>query len=190
MSLLKVKVRLLKVRSGYPPPVGGRGVRVPPLGGSGYSPGGGGPGTPPEGGPGTPPHPQEGVWVPPRGVRVTPPGGSSVPPRGVPCQGGYPAGGGPATLLGGGPTSVVSKLQLSSSGVRWPYIALCPMELWVMLQSIMGVKKKKKKKNYGMVPPHPPWTDRLMDGQTRVKTLPSRRTTYAGGKNTFVKFEP
>ena len=32
----------------------------------------------------------------------------------------------------------------------------------------------------GWVPP-PPWTDRLMDGQTRVKTLPSRRTTYAGG---------
>ena len=34
-------------------------------------------------------------------------------------------------------------------------------------------------------PPPPRWTDRLMDGwmegQTRVKTLPSRRTTYAGG---------
>ena len=27
------------------------------------------------------------------------------------------------------------------------------------------------------------WTDRWMDGQTRVKTLPSRRTTYAVGKN-------
>ena len=74
----------------------------------------------------------------------------------------------------------MSKLQLSSSGVSWPYIALCPMELWVMLQSIMGVKKKKKK-NYGMGTPPPLWTDRLMDGQTRVKTLPSRRTTYAGG---------
>ena len=29
----------------------------------------------------------------------------------------------------------------------------------------------------------PLWTDRWMDGQTRVKTLPSRHTTYAGGKN-------
>ena len=33
----------------------------------------------------------------------------------------------------------------------------------------------------GWVPPL--WTDRLMDGQTCVKTLPSRRTTYAGGNN-------
>ena len=35
--------------------------------------------------------------------------------------------------------------------------------------------------------PSPLWTDRQMDrqtdGQTRVKTLPSRRTTYRGGKN-------
>ena len=46
---------------------------------------------------------------------------------------------------------------------------------------MMGVKKKKKK-NYGMGTP-PLWTDRLMDGQTRVKTLPSLRTTYAGGKD-------
>ena len=29
----------------------------------------------------------------------------------------------------------------------------------------------------------PPPVDRQMDGQTRVKTLPSRRTTYAGGKH-------
>ena len=77
---------------------------------------------------------------------------------------------------------MVSKLQLSSSGVSWPYIALCPMELWVMLQSIMGVKKKKKKKKKLWDGYPPLWTDRLMDGQTRVKTLPSRRTTYAGGK--------
>ena len=87
------------------------------------------------------------------------PGG--VPCRGVPCWGGallggYPAEGGTlgegggvvAALPGGGLTSVVSKLQLSSSAVSWPYIALCPMELWVMLQSIMG-----KKKNYGMGTP-------------------------------------
>ena len=149
MRLLKVKFRLLKVRSGYPPRGG---VRVPPpLGGQGNPPG---------------------------GVRVPPRGGSGYPPS---PPGGYPAGGGTGYSAGGGPTSVVSKLQLSSCGVSWPYIALCPMELWVMLQSIMGVKKKKKK-NYGMgTPPPPLWTDRLMDGQTRVKTLPSRRTTYAGG---------
>ena len=37
-------------------------------------------------------------------------------------------------------------------------------------------------KHYGIwVPTHPWWTDRIMDGQTRVKTLPSRHTTYAGG---------
>ena len=38
-------------------------------------------------------------------------------------------------------------------------------------------------KHYGIwvTPPPPPWTDRWMEGQTRVKTLPSRRTTYAGG---------
>ena len=35
---------------------------------------------------------------------------------------------------------------------------------------------------YLRVPP-PVWTDRRMDGQTRVKTLPSRRTTYAVGNN-------
>ena len=31
----------------------------------------------------------------------------------------------------------------------------------------------------------PPPVDRQMEGQTRVKTLPSRRTTYAGGKYYF-----
>ena len=35
-------------------------------------------------------------------------------------------------------------------------------------------------KHYGIWVPPPP-VDRQMDGQTRVKTLPSRRTTYAGG---------
>ena len=33
----------------------------------------------------------------------------------------------------------------------------------------------------GWLTPPPP-VDRQMDGQTRIKTLPSRRTTYAGGK--------
>ena len=31
-----------------------------------------------------------------------------------------------------------------------------------------------------------PPVDRQMNGQTRVKTLPSRRTTYAGGKNGLI----
>ena len=35
----------------------------------------------------------------------------------------------------------------------------------------------------GYLPPPHVWTDRLMDGQTRVKTLPSCRTTYAVSKN-------
>ena len=133
---------------------------------------------------------------PARGGGTLPGEGVSLP-GGVPCwgrggtlPGGYPAGGYPVggsiargypaggylargvPCQGGCPTSVVSKLQLSSSAESWPYIALCPMELWVMLQSIMGVLKKKKKKIMGWVP-LPPWTGRLMDGQTRVKTLPS-----------------
>ena len=81
-----------------------------------------------------------------------------VPCWGVPCQGGYPAGGIPCRGGLGLGLGLVSKLQLSSSAVSWPYIALCPMELWVMLQSIMG-----KKKNYGMGTPPPRWPDRLMD---------------------------
>ena len=32
-------------------------------------------------------------------------------------------------------------------------------------------------------PGYPLWTDRMMDGQTRVKTLPSSRTAYAVGNN-------
>ena len=49
------------------------------------------------------------------------------------------------------------------------------MELWVMLQSIMGVNKKKI---MGWVPPPPPG-----EQTNKVKLLPSRRTTYAGGNN-------
>ena len=42
-------------------------------------------------------------------------------------------------------------------------------------------------KHYGIwVLPPCGQTDRWMDGQTRVKTLPSRRTTYAGGNNYHV----
>ena len=121
--------------SRYPPPWGGTEVQEPPQGGLG-APLGGVRVPPPGGyrGPGTPPPGGSGSGTRPGGVRVPPPGG-------------YPARGGPwPPCRGGVPTSVVSKLQLSSSAVSWPYIALCPMELWVMLQSIMGVKKKKKKK--------------------------------------------
>ena len=42
-----------------------------------------------------------------------------------------------------------------------------------------------------VVPPgpgYPPSVDRQMDGQTRVKTLPSRRTTYAVGNNNATYF--
>ena len=55
-----------------------------------------------------------------------------------------------------------------------------------------GSKKKKKKKIMGWVPPPPVdrqidgWMDGWMDGQTCVKTLPSRRTTYAGGNKVQV----
>ena len=35
---------------------------------------------------------------------------------------------------------------------------------------------------------YPPPVDRYMDGQTRVKTLPSRRTTYAVGNNVGLCF--
>ena len=38
-------------------------------------------------------------------------------------------------------------------------------------------------KHYGIWVPPCGQTDWWMKGQTRVKTLPSRRTTYAGGKN-------
>ena len=90
---------------------------------------------------------------------------------GVPWLGGTLAGGRATLYPAGGevPTSVVSKLQLSSSAVSWPYIAFCPMELWVMLQSIMGVKKKK---NYGMGTPPPPWTDKWMDRHVSKHYLP------------------
>ena len=55
---------------------------------------------------------------------------------------------------------------------------VCPMAFWEMLQSIMG---------YGYPLPVDRQIDGWMEGQTRVKTLPSRRTTYASGKNTDFK---
>ena len=107
------------------------------------------------------------TWVPPGSVppssRVppsrVPPG--RVPPSRVPPRQGTPRQG---TPLAGYPPAPAGPCRVPPPGV-------CPMAFWEMLQSIMG---------YG----YPLWTDRLMEGQTRVKTLPSRRTTYAGGKNT------
>ena len=100
--------------------------------------------------PGYPPPPRGGylTQVPPQGgylTRVPPRGGylTRVPPGGVTWPR-YPPRGG-----------------TRSGGV--PDLGTPPrlMAFWEMLQSIMG---------YG----YPPlWTDRLMDGQTRVKTLPS-----------------
>ena len=82
------------------------------------------------------------------------------PPARVPPQPGYPPGQGTPPA---GPGRVPPQLHLAG------YPPSCPMAFWEMLQSIMG---------YG----YPPPVDRQIDGQTRVKTLPSRRTTYAGGK--------
>ena len=48
------------------------------------------------------------------------------------------------------------------------------LHMWVVIMGNVA-KHHGKKKIMGLVPPL--WTDR----QTRVKTLPSRRTTYAGG---------
>ena len=98
-------------------------------------------------------------YPPPRGGPGTPPGGGVpdwVPPGGI----WVPPRGGP------GPPQGVRVPPQGGSGyppgggylTRPPR---CLMAFWEMLQSIMG---------YG----YPPlWTDRLMDGQTRVKTLPS-----------------
>ena len=56
-------------------------------------------------------------------------------------------------------------------GIWVPPLRCLPMAFWVMLQSIMG---------YGYPPPS-------RCGQTnKVKLLPSRRTTYAGGKNSHL----
>ena len=86
-------------------------------------------------------------------------------PNWVPPRPGYP------------PARVSPRLDLSGYPPRLDlagYPPGCPMAFWEMLQSIMG---------YG----YPPcgqtdwWTE-------RVKTLPSRRTTYAGGKYRAIKF--
>ena len=137
---------------------------------------------PPQGGPGDPPG---GPGTLSRGGTLSGgvpcPGGVWVPCPGGTLSRGYPAGGYPATLPGGG-GSYLCGVQAATE------LFCCELALYsLMPHGIMGnVAKhhgsKKKKKNYGMGTP-PLWTDRLMDGQTCVKTLPSRRTTYAGGNN-------
>ena len=97
----------------------------------------------------------------------TPPGGYPDPPGGVPDRvpppGGYPdldlTGSPPGGVPGPGPDWVPPR-------GGYPDPPHCLMAFWEMLQSIMG---------YG----YPPRC-----GQTnKVKLLPSRRTTYAGGNN-------
>ena len=138
--------------------MGGVPGQVPPPGGYPvrYPPRGGTrSGTPPGGYP---------VRYPPGGTRSgTPRGGtrSGTPPGGVPGQvppgGGYPVRYPPW----GGTRSGTPPGGGTQSGTP----PGCPMAFWEMLQSIMG---------YGYPPP--------VDRQTPVKTVPSRRTTYAGGK--------
>ena len=128
----------------------------------GYPPGGYPVSYPPRGGPGTPPG---GVWVPPGGVRVptSPPGGYPVryPPGGVRV----PPWGGPGTPPGG------TRSGTPRGGTRTPLGGV-----WVpplVPHGILG----NVAKHYGIWVPPP-------CGQTnKVKLLPSRRTTYAGGNN-------
>ena len=105
-------------------------------------------------------------WVPPpswswRGEGYLP-GSPLAGPGSIPPQlnlAGYP----PRLDLAGYPPP---KLDLAG----YPP-SVCPMAFWEMLQSIMG---------YGY-PPVDRQIDGWMEGQTHVKTLPSRRTTYTGG---------
>ena len=133
-------------RSGTPPGgTWGYLTRVPPLGGTRVRyPGGSG-------------YPPRGVCVPPRGTWPGyPPWGvprRGVPGSGTPPWGGYPGGTWPGYPPGGGTL------------VRYPGGAGYPPPL---PHGILG----NVAKHYGIWVP-PLWTDRLMDGQTRVKTLPS-----------------
>ena len=141
------------VLTGYPSPGG---VRVPPPGGVGLgTPPGGYPVRYPPGGSGYDPR---GVRVPPGGVpgQVPPRGGtrSGTPPGGYPVR--YPPWGGLGTPPGGS--------GYPPGGVRVPP------------QGGPGTPPGEGGRGYPD-PPSPP-----VDRQTPVKTVPSRRTTYAGGK--------
>ena len=133
-------------------------------------------GYPPGGYPDPPPHPRGGTWsgTPPGGYPVRypdPPGG--VTRSGTPLPGGYPdpptPGGVPGQVPPGGypdpPGGVPG--QVPPGGVRVP-----PGGYPVRYPPRGGTR----------TPPPPP-----VDRQTPVKTVPSRRTTYAGG-NKSVNF--
>ena len=104
------------------------------------------------------------TWVPPLPLGRVPPR-QGTPWQGTPQQGTPQQGTPPGRV----PPSWTWQGTPPRPG-RVPPLGVCPMAFWEMLQSIMG---------YG----YPPPVDRQMEGQTRVKTLPSRRTTYAGGNN-------
>ena len=153
---------------------------------------------------GTPPHPDLAgggypSWVPPpAGYPLSWPGWGvpylGTPPTGYPLAGyspgiippqqGTPPAGYPPPPAGPGrvPPQVSAHGILGNVakhyGIWVPPLGVCPMAFWVMLQSIMG---------YGHPPPPP--VNRQMGGQTRVKTLPSRRTTYAGGMKCFILYD-
>ena len=103
-----------------------------------------------------------------------------VPPGRVPPILSWPGGTLPGYTPGQGtPLGRVSPLAgyppagypLPAGPGRVPPLGVCPMEFWVMLQSIMG---------YGY-PPSQVWTD-------KVKLLPSHHTTYTGGNYKFIIF--
>ena len=142
-------------------------------------------------------------WVPPpagyppillAGGGGTLPGGTLVgypwqgtPPAGHPPAGYPPWQGTPQLHLAGHPPPPSWTWQSTPPQVSAPWHSgKCCKALWDMgtppqclPHGILG----NVAKHYGIcVPPPPLWTDRWMEGQTRVKTLPSRRTAYAGGK--------
>ena len=135
------------------------------------------PGYPPLAGPGRVPPPPGWTWQGTPAARVPPQPGyppgwtwQGTPPARVPPRSGYPPG------QGTPPARVPPRPGYPS----WLDLAGYPP--WLP-HGILG----NVAKHYGIWVP-PLWTDRLMDGwkegQTRVKTLPSRRTTYAGGNKT------
>ena len=108
---------------------------------------------------------------PPGGVpsQVPPRGGSGTPLGGYPVRypGGYqvryPPGGYPVRYPPGGVPG-----QVPPPTAPW-HSGKCCKALWDMGTPPCGQ------------------TDGWMEGQTRVKTLPSRRTTYAGGNEKFYR---
>ena len=142
------------------------------------------------------------VWypspgVPPAGVpparsdRWVTQGGVPHPPAGVPQHGhpqqGYPWPG----LTGGYPRWSNPWPGLTGDYPKWdtPQQGY-PSQVWQ--GGVPKVGYPFPPVDLAGVPLPPPCgqTDGWMDGQTRVKTLPSRRTTYAVGKNPFCKTLP